>query len=138
MARTGISTKNTEKIPPGPNSGTPRKYPQNTPKMTKLRIFGILGGIFWVFSGYFGGKFWESRISGRVFFFSVFFVEIPGRATSGLCSRSGRSQKKPFLRVRVQFRLWRVPTYILKAVIVLGGCFCNKGGIPKKGVTLGL
>ena len=28
--------------------------------------------------------------------FSVFFVEIPGLAISGLCSRSGRSQPVPF------------------------------------------
>ena len=37
-----------------------------------MRIFAILGGIFSVFSGYFGGKFWESSISGRGVFFRYF------------------------------------------------------------------
>ena len=67
---------------------------ENTPKYrknTKNAHFWYFGAIFSVFSGYFG------VISGSPEFraggiFSVFFVEIPGRAISGLCSRSGRSQ----------------------------------------------
>ena len=73
MARPGISTKNTEKIALGPKlTGTSRKYPKNPEKIPKMRIFGILGVFFSVFSGYFGGKFWESRISGRGVFFRYF------------------------------------------------------------------
>ena len=82
-----------KKYPSGRNSGTPRKYPKNTEKNTKNAHFWYFGGIFSIFSGNFGGKFWESRISGRGVFFRYFFVEIPGRAISGLCSRSGRSQR---------------------------------------------
>ena len=43
----------------GRNSGTPRKYPENTKKKS-------------VFSGYLGGKFWESRISAQGVFFLHF------------------------------------------------------------------
>ena len=49
-ARPGISTKKTEKYPPGRNSGTPRKYPKNT----ENGHFWYFGGIFSVFSGHFG------------------------------------------------------------------------------------
>ena len=58
--------------PPGRNSGTPRKYRKNTKKNTKNAYFWYFGGIFSVFSGYFGDKFWESRISGRGVFFRYF------------------------------------------------------------------
>ena len=34
-------------------------------KNTENGHFWYFGGIFSVFSEYFGGKFWESRISGR-------------------------------------------------------------------------
>ena len=52
-----------------------------------MRIFGVFSGyFFWYFRGYFGDKFWESRISGGGGDFSVFFVEILGRAISKLCS----------------------------------------------------
>ena len=47
------SPKNTEKIPPGL-------------KFWNTGIFPLIFGVFsWVFSGYFGGKCWESRIWGR-------------------------------------------------------------------------
>ena len=65
MARPGIYTKNTEKIPLGPKFWNPKKIPQKYRKNTKNTPFWYFGGIFLVFSGYFGGKFWESRISGR-------------------------------------------------------------------------
>ena len=81
MAGHGISTKKTKKKRPGPKFRTPRKYPQNTPKTT---------------SGYFGGIFLGVPESGAgfVFFFSVFFVEIPCPAISGLSSRWRHSQYK--------------------------------------------
>ena len=63
------------------------KYPENTkkyPRNTKKCAFWLFFGIFGVFLGA-----PEFRPGGL---FSVFFVEIPGRAISGLCSRSGRSQ----------------------------------------------
>ena len=61
-----------KKYPPARNSGTPRKYPKNTEKMPKMRILGYFGVFFSIFSGYFGGKFWECRISGRGVFFRHF------------------------------------------------------------------
>ena len=61
-----------KKYPSGRNSGTPRKYPQKYRKDTKNAHFWYFGGIFSVFSGYFGGKFWESGISGRGVFFRYF------------------------------------------------------------------
>ena len=81
---------------------------ENTPKIPKKKTqnghFSVLGSVF---SGIFGacwGKFRESRISGRGgYFFWVFFVDIPGRAISGLCSRSGRTQ----LFSEVSKRGWR-------------------------------
>ena len=72
MARPGISTKNTEKIPPGPKFWSPKKIPQKYRKKTKMRIFLVFLGYFLVFSGYCGAKFWESRISGRGVFFRYF------------------------------------------------------------------
>ena len=69
MARAGISTKNTEKSTPRAEILEPQ---ENTEKIPKMRIFGIFFGIFSVFSGYFGDKFWESRISGRGVFFRYF------------------------------------------------------------------
>ena len=92
MARPGISTKNTEKIPPGPKFWTPRIYPQNTPKIPKKYPQNTPNAHFWYFIGILGVFSWGSRISAQGVFFSVFFVEIPGGAISGLCSRSGRSQ----------------------------------------------
>ena len=59
-----------------------KKYPEKNSQ----------NGDFWVFRGSLGGRFWESSVSGRGGIFSVFFVEIPGRAISGVCSRSGLSQ----------------------------------------------
>ena len=38
--------------------------------------------------------------------FSVFFVEIPGRAISGLCSRSGRSQSFGITRRGCHICVW--------------------------------
>ena len=61
----------------------PKKIPKKYRTNTKSGHFWYFGGIFSVFSGYFRGKFWESRISGRGVFFRFFFVEIPGRAISG-------------------------------------------------------
>ena len=48
---------------------------ENTPKYrknTKNNHFWYFQGIFSVFLGYLGGKFWESRISGRGVFFRYF------------------------------------------------------------------
>ena len=77
-----LHKKNRKKYTPGRSSGAPRKYPENTEKIPKTGIFGISGvfcryfrGILGVFSGT-----PEFRAGGV--FFSVFFVEIPGRAIS--------------------------------------------------------
>ena len=82
-----------KKYPSGRNSGTPRKYPKNTEKIPKVRILGTLGVFFWYFRGILGVNSGspEFRAGG-------YFLEIPGRAISGLCSRSGRSQTKVSLR----------------------------------------
>ena len=72
MARPGISTKNTEKIPPGPTFWTPRIYPQNTPKIPKKypqNTKNVYFGIFLVFLGYFLGVP-EFRPEG--YFFGIF------------------------------------------------------------------
>ena len=72
MARPGISTKNTEKIPPGPKFWNKKKIPEKLPKKYQNAHFSGILGYFLVFSGYFGAKFWESRISGRGVFFRYF------------------------------------------------------------------
>ena len=61
-----------KKYPAARNSGLPeftpkmpRKYRKNTPKIPKMRIFGIFSFIFGVFS-------WGSRISARGVFFRYF------------------------------------------------------------------
>ena len=81
-----------KKYPPARNSGLPeftpkipKKYRRNTPKIPKMTVFGIFS-VFW-------GIFWGVQNFGLGAIFSVFFVEIPGRATSGLCSRRGHSQE---------------------------------------------
>ena len=62
----------------------PRKYRKNTPKIPKIIVL--------VFFRYFWGISWGSKKNGLGPIFSVFFVESPGRAISGLCSRQGHSQ----------------------------------------------
>ena len=69
MARPGLSTKNIAKILP--------KYPKCP---------------FWLFFRYFGGIFLRFQNLGPGGIFSAFFMEILGRAISGLCNRSGHSQ----------------------------------------------
>ena len=61
---------------------------QKIPKWAFLVFRGYFFGIFGVFWGYFAGV----QSFGPRGIFSVFSMEIPGRAISGLCSRSGRSQ----------------------------------------------
>ena len=81
-----------KKYPPGLKFWTPGIYPQNTPKIPKkypkIQKMSVL-----VFFRYFRGIFFGFQNFGPGGIFSVFFVEIPGRAISGLCSRSGRSQQ---------------------------------------------
>ena len=72
MARPGISTKNTEKIPPGPKFWNPKKYPQNTPKIPKKKPENTENAYFWYFFGILGVFFWGSRISARGVFFRYF------------------------------------------------------------------
>ena len=72
MARPGISTKNTEKIPRGPKFWTPRIYPQNTPKIPKKYPPNTKNAHFWYFFGIFGVFSWGSRISARGVFFPYF------------------------------------------------------------------
>ena len=84
---------------PSPKFRTPRIYPQNTPKIPKKYRKNTekippkyQKCPFGVFSRYFRGIFLGFQNFGAGGIFSIFFVEIPGRAISGLCSRSGRSQ----------------------------------------------
>ena len=72
MARPGIRTKNTEKIPPGPKFWTPRIYPQNTPKIPKKYPQNTKNAHFWYFFGIFGVFSWGSRISARGVFCRYF------------------------------------------------------------------
>ena len=72
MARPGISTKNTEKIPPGPKFWTPRIYPQSTPKIPTKYPQNTQNAHFWYFFGIFGVFSWGSRISAQGVFFRYF------------------------------------------------------------------
>ena len=98
MARPAISTKNTEKILPGPKFWTPRIYLQNTPKIPKKYPKNTKNAHFGYFFGVFSGYFLGVQNFAPERFFWVFFVEIPGRAISELCSRSGHSQGLRHLR----------------------------------------
>ena len=71
------------RAPKWPDPEFPRKYREkkkagskfwNSKKIPpkKYQTFWYFGGIFWVFSVYFWGKCWESRISGRGVFFRYF------------------------------------------------------------------
>ena len=82
MARPGISTKNTEKIPPSPeildSQNLPPKYPENTqkilPKYQKCPFWVFFFGILGVFlgvpefrpGGYFFGIFRGNSGSGHL------------------------------------------------------------------------
>ena len=66
----GISTKNTDKNTPRAESLEPQE--NKIPPKKKKRSFWYCGGTFSVFSAYFGGKVWESRISARGVFFRYF------------------------------------------------------------------
>ena len=57
MARHGISTKNTEKIPPSLKFWTPRIYPENTPKIPKKYPQNTKNDRFWYFFLVFWGYF---------------------------------------------------------------------------------
>ena len=92
-----------KKYPSGRSSGTPRKYPKKYRKNTKNAHFWYSAGYFLVFSGYFWGKFWESIISARGVVFRYFSWKFRGRAISGLCSRSGRSQVRSGKRPKRKF-----------------------------------
>ena len=74
---------------PGPNAWNPEKYPQKTrkyPQQWTCLVFGYFS-VFW---GYVLG----AQNFGQEGIFSVFFVEIPGQAISGLCSRPGRTLRE--------------------------------------------
>ena len=98
MARPGISEKNAEKIPPPTEILEPQ---ENTPKIPikypKWAFLVFWGRFFSVFSGYFWGKFWESRISGLGVFFGYFSWKFRVRPSSGLCGRLGRSHVNLFV-----------------------------------------
>ena len=94
------------KNPPGRNSQKiPRRYPSQTPPKNEP----VLGGIFYVNFGVFFLRVPEFR-PRFFFFFGMFVVESPGRAISGLCSRSGRSQLFTYL--------W-TPTFMFSGVWAL-------------------
>ena len=92
MARPGISTKNTEKLPPRAEileaPKIPKEYPQNTEKMHPKWVFffGILRYSFGIFGG--------SGISGLGVVFRYFSWKFRVGPCSGLCSRSGHSQRE--------------------------------------------
>ena len=88
MARPGISTKNTEKIPPGPKFRTPKIYPQNTPKIPK-KPSEYQKNAFGVFLRYFGGIFLGFQNLGPGGIFPVFFREIPVGPSRGSVAGRG-------------------------------------------------
>ena len=80
-----------KKYPSGRNSGTPTKYPKNTEKIPKIRIFGILGVFFGIFGVFWGLILGVQNFGPGGIFFGIFRGN-SGSGISGLCSRSGRSQ----------------------------------------------
>ena len=72
MARPGISTKYTEKIAPRPKFWNPKKIPQNTPKIPKTVIFGILGVFFRYFWGIFRVNSGSPEFQAGGYFFGIF------------------------------------------------------------------
>ena len=81
---------------------------ENTPKIPKRCSQNTKNAQVWVFFRCFQGIFSQGfRISAQRVCLSAFFVEIPGRGISGLCSRSGRSQG--FLLVFLCLRPKRAP-----------------------------
>ena len=76
---------------------TPRKHPENTPKIPKKYqkcAFFVFGEYFLLFSGYFRGRFWESRISGRGVFFWYFSWKFRVGPSQGSVAGQGGSQLK--------------------------------------------
>ena len=61
-----------KKYPSGRNSGTPRKYPKNTEKIPKMRIFGILGVFFRYFQGILGVNSGSPEFRAGGYFFGIF------------------------------------------------------------------
>ena len=98
-----------------PKFWNPKKTPPNyrKKKLPKTVIFSVFSRYF---QGFLGGKFWspEFRAGFFFFFFSVFFVEIRGRAIWGLCSRPGPSQVVLFECSPVAFFLLLWLTYVIK------------------------
>ena len=88
----------------GRNSGIPRKYPK-MPKNTQTGHFWYFGGVFFGILGLLFGVHSGSPEFRALGVFFGFFRGNSGRAISGLCSRSGRSQAWPCSKVFKQFRL---------------------------------
>ena len=104
MARAGISTKNTEKVPPGPKFWTPRIYPQKYPKIHKTRIFGISGVFFWYFRGIWGINSGSPEFRAGGCFFGIFlkFRVGPFRgsvAGRGVLNAGGRPHRMKRIRI---------------------------------------
>ena len=92
MARPGLYTKNTAKVPPGPKFWNPKKIPPKYRKIPKMCIFGILGVFFRYFWDILRVNSGSPKFRAGSCFWGVFFAESPGRAISGLCSSLGCSQ----------------------------------------------
>ena len=75
----------------------PKKIPRKYRKNTKNAHFWYFGGIFSVFSGYFRGKFWESRISGRGVFFRYFSWKFRVGPFRGSVAGRGVLKQNPLL-----------------------------------------
>ena len=92
MAGPGISTKNTEQIPPGPKFWAPRKYQKSTPEIQKVPVLRI----FLVVSGYLLGLP-EFRDGGVFFRFCPWKVWV---SASGV-SVAGLEEVGKFLQIPV-------------------------------------
>ena len=77
---------------PGAEILDPKKIPRKYRKNTQNGHFRYFGGIFFGIFGRILRVNSGSQNFGPRGIFSVFFVEIPAQAISGLCSRSGCSQ----------------------------------------------
>ena len=110
MARPGISTKKCRKNNPQAETLEP---PENTPKfppLPKKNQKRSFCPVFWdfflsVFSGYFGGRSWESRNSGRGVFFQ--YCSWKFRVGPSRVSVAGRGEPSKMVAAALRSRLAR-------------------------------
>ena len=119
MAGPGTTTKNTEKLPPPPEILDPEKHPQNSPKIPKNYLRNTKKCPFWVLFRHLRGNFFSGfQNSGLEGIFSVFFLQISGRAISDLFGGS-RGGSQPLL--------WQSSSKVVERNCPLAGITTTEG-----------